>query len=458
MCDLESTGICVEGKTFRGSIACVIGDNLGSHYLGGFTENFSCAEYFCRYCHVKKEDFQRNPLSTATERTPASYSESLLELENNPEILMHKGIKSNSVLNKLAHFHVCAPGLPPCLAHDLFEGIVDYDLAMYLQFLVKSRKWFSYDVLNRRIVTFRGESRNKANVLPTNGTKLGGHAAQNWWLLRFLPVLLHDKVRDPKDEVWQLVLLLRQVVELVCAPALSESQAAYMKVLIEEYIETRHLLFPLKKLRPKHHYLLHYSDLTLQFGPLIRIWTMRFESKHSYFKRCIRASKNFRNITKSLSERHQLLQAYQSRGNLFSPELIMSDCTRFYPELYDSQVKDAFKVFDVSPSNAVVTDKITVRGTCYANDMLVILSCEGGELTLGLIARIVVKQQTTVLLLLRQKRASLDPDLGVFEVESEGGTFICQRLDGLLDYIPLRHYRRGGRLLVALKHSPPWSL
>ncbi|KAF1379433.1 hypothetical protein PFLUV_G00176010 [Perca fluviatilis] len=329
---------------------------------------------------------------------------------------------------------------------------------MYLQFLVKSRKWFSYDVLNRRIVTFRGESQNKANVVPTNGTKLGGHAAQNWWLLRFLPVLLHDKVRDAKDEIWQLVLLLRQVVELVCAPAVSESQAAYMKVLIEEYIETRHLLFPLKKLRPKHHYLLHYSDLTLQFGPLIRIWTMRFESKHSYFKRCIRASKNFRNITKSLSERHQLLQAYQSRGNLFSPELIMSDCTRFYPELYDSQVKDAFKVFDVSPSNAVVTNKITVRGTCYANDMLVILSCEGGELTLGLIACIVVKQQKTVLLLLRQKRASLDPDLGVFEVESEGGTFICQRLDGLLDYIPLRHYCRGGRLLVALKHSPPWSL
>ncbi len=34
LCVLEATGICVEGKTFRGSIACVIGDNLRSHYLG----------------------------------------------------------------------------------------------------------------------------------------------------------------------------------------------------------------------------------------------------------------------------------------------------------------------------------------------------------------------------------------------------------------------------------------
>ena len=195
--DLETTGICVEGKTFRGSIACVIGDNLGSHYLGGFTENFSSAEYFCRNCHVRKEDFQRNPLSTATERTPASYSESLQELQNNPDLKMHQGIKSNSVLNKLTHFHVCTPGLPPCLAHDLFAGIVDYDLAMYLQFLVKTRKSFSYNVLNSRTVTFKEESKNKANVIPTSGTKLGGHAAQNWWLLRHLPILL-DESETPR--------------------------------------------------------------------------------------------------------------------------------------------------------------------------------------------------------------------------------------------------------------------
>lgn len=86
--------------------------------------------------------------------------------------------------------------------------------------------------------------------------KTGGH---------FPPVLLHDGVRNPKDDVWEFILLLRQVVELVCAPTVSESQVAYMKILIEEYIETRQALFPL---RPKHHYLLHYSDLTLQFEPL----------------------------------------------------------------------------------------------------------------------------------------------------------------------------------------------
>lgn len=134
---------------------------------------------------------------------------------------MHNGVKSNSVLSKLKYFHVCAPGLPPYLAHDLFEGIVDYDLAMYLQFLVKTRKWFTYDILNSQIISFTGESQNKANILTVNGTKIGGHAAQNWWLLRIRPVLLHARVRNPKDDVWQLILLLRQVVELVCAYTVS---------------------------------------------------------------------------------------------------------------------------------------------------------------------------------------------------------------------------------------------
>lgn len=59
-------------------------------------------------------------------------------------------------------------------------------------------------------------------------------------------------------------------------------QIAYMRVLIEEYVEMKQEFFPCVNLRPKHHYLLHYADLSLQFGPLIQTWTMHFESKHSY--------------------------------------------------------------------------------------------------------------------------------------------------------------------------------
>lgn len=110
----------------------------------------------------------------------------------------------------------------------------------------------------------------------------------------------------------------------------------------------------------------------------------------------------------------------------------MSDCTRFYPELYDSQVKGALTEFNVSHSKVVVTDRITVRGTCYANDKLVILSCELGNLTVGLIACIVVKEEKSVLLVLRQKNASLDPDHGFLKYKVWGVVLFAKELMSFL--------------------------
>ena len=39
-------------------------------------------------------------------------------------------------------------------------------------------------------------------------------------------------------------------------------------------------------------------------------WTMRFESKHSYFKHLANMMGNFTNVCYSLSLRHQLYQCY----------------------------------------------------------------------------------------------------------------------------------------------------
>lgn len=75
---------------------------------------------------------------------------------------------------------------------------------------------------------------------------------------------------------------LRTITEIICAPKLSVEQVTYLQVIIDEYIEIRSQLFP-DTLKPKHHFLCHYPSLIFQFGPLIRLWTLRFESKHGYF-------------------------------------------------------------------------------------------------------------------------------------------------------------------------------
>lgn len=55
-----------------------------------------------------------------------------------------EGDRFDSVLYELTDFHVCEPGLHPCLYHDLFEAIVLFGLALHIKHLVKVDKQFTY--------------------------------------------------------------------------------------------------------------------------------------------------------------------------------------------------------------------------------------------------------------------------------------------------------------------------
>lgn len=84
--------------------------------LGGVTENFSSSSNICRFCSITgAEDFQKNPhLLTAPERTIKSYNKAVETLKNGT-LDIYNGIKFNSVFNDLLYFHICEPGMPPCI-------------------------------------------------------------------------------------------------------------------------------------------------------------------------------------------------------------------------------------------------------------------------------------------------------------------------------------------------------
>ena len=79
-------------------------------------------------------------------------------------------------------------------------------------------------------------------------------------------------------------------------------------------------VFPDFTLRPKHYYIEHYPDLILCFGPLVHLWTMRFDGKHRFFKRVVHDTQNFKNVLKTLANRHQHMVAYYlSAPTFFKP-------------------------------------------------------------------------------------------------------------------------------------------
>lgn len=137
----------------------------------------------------------------------------------------------------------------PCIGHDLFEGVVASNLAIYINYLVKVKNFFTYSELNRRIrqFTYQGSDSNSTpSKVSEKGVKLGGQAIENWCLLRFLPVIIGEKMADTEDPVWQLVVQLKEVVELICASTVSEPQTAFLNVQIRDYLEARKEMFPIQ--------------------------------------------------------------------------------------------------------------------------------------------------------------------------------------------------------------------
>ncbi len=47
----------------KGTIQCVIADNLGAHEIAGLTENF-VGEYICRFCLAQKSEIQQKEVSS----------------------------------------------------------------------------------------------------------------------------------------------------------------------------------------------------------------------------------------------------------------------------------------------------------------------------------------------------------------------------------------------------------
>jgi len=149
-------GIVLEnGETVRGTVIAIAGDNLGSHSIWGFTENFSKSRHFWCYClkqiHVWKQ---------------------------------RHSVKSNK--NKTELSKQCG------------NRVVSTDLALYIKQLVTVGKHFSYVQLNRNISSFKYcgcDMNNMPCEVKPDGGKLTGHAAQNWCLLRLLPLPIGYRIK-----------------------------------------------------------------------------------------------------------------------------------------------------------------------------------------------------------------------------------------------------------------------
>ena len=344
---LEQHGLFLPklGKCVKGTVQCVIADNLGAHSIAGFLEYF-LRGHVCRFCTATVSEFQTKVVDNGafTSRTEEIHSDHLKVIEEQ-SLDNFCGVRTRCVLSdRLSHFKVTT-GFPPDLVHDLFEGIVPAEIALCLSVFI-SKKYFKLAYLNESIQNFPFKWTDKVNCphpVPLKfATKksVGGNSHENWSLLRFFPFLVGQKV-SVDEPAWKILTDLKDIVDLIVSPVHTEESVAYLNFKISEHRVRLQEVFPDYKLKPKHHYLEHYPQLIRQFGPLVCLWTLRFEAKHSFFKRVVRHTRSYKNVLLSLAERHQFHMALQVSLYPQKPLLEVSNVSTISVDVLKEEIAQA---------------------------------------------------------------------------------------------------------------------
>ena len=238
------------------------------------------------------------------------------------------------------------------------------------------------------------------------------------------------------------MLLLRKITELIVAPSLSKNAIIQLDYLVKECLSLRNTEFPRVPLRPKHHYMLHYAWAILQFGPVSHCSTLRFESKHSYFKRVTRAKKNFVSICSTLATSHQLLQACLLKKGLFSTQLDFSSAT------CSARIAHCVKDNGFLLGDCSFAKYFTNNGIRYAIDDYIVLSIQDCDLVIGKIVAIFFASNIPYVLV-EKKQARFYPHYGVYIIQtSEVHDIGCLKVNEFHDYYPLHCY-------IVASHTQP---
>ena len=170
----------------------------------------------------------------------------------------------------------------------------------------------------------RNEIRNKhprvSEKFMTKNIKLKGSASQMLNLFRVFSLAVGPKVPDC-DEYWQLYLLFNEICDMIFAPVLEFTCLTTLQRRIEKHHRLWARLYPGVAVY-KWHALLHLVRAMLKLGPARHFRTTRYEAFHLFFKRMAQKLKNFRNITKLLSERFEKRRAMEySEEDILPPRV-----------------------------------------------------------------------------------------------------------------------------------------
>lgn len=313
---LENEGISfsVEGINyeFKGGIGCLIGDNLGSNDIGGFRKCFSSGR-ICRFCLCLYDDiFIKFHPAYFTMRSPEIHQLHINAVKNDSTLVSAYGVRCEPPFEKLNSFNAIT-SLPPDCQHDFLEGIIPFFLDCMLQKLCSDKVLVKSDLISR-FQNFEFGFNDRSNA-PKHWVPFGNKplsSSNAWCLFCCLPFMIGDMVPE-NEPSWELYLILCTICEIVFAPSVNCGWICYLQDKIQSFLEKFNEQFP-RKMKPKMHFMLHYPELLLKFGPLKNLWCMRFESFHQKIKKVVKRCGSFKNVPVTVADRLQKFKCWELSG------------------------------------------------------------------------------------------------------------------------------------------------
>lgn len=449
---LETTGIQVnimaEEKKIYFVTGLLTGDNLGVHSMCGFVESFS-ANFMCRFCKVSKIVTEVQCIEDKSLlRTSENYYNDLAI--KNTKLT---GIKEECVFNVVPSINIIEMPFVDEM-HDCLEGVAHYSMIAILKHFLQLDRLF-LEMLNCRMSMFNYgpyDSLNKPPIIipeTLEKNKLKMTASEMILFVRLFGIFVGDVVHE-KDEFWQLYLLLHDIFDIIQARKLPSNIGDVLQILIKEHHEL-YLKITRQTLKPKHHFLLHYSTIFTYIGPFANISCMRFEAMHKRLKAYCTASMSRKNLLLSLAIKFQLALCYRFTANLN----IVSDITTGPGDICDLSQFPSYSFFKFSlPTSFKMTSRcfymkwVEWKNIRYKLGFVLIIGVDScGDLRFGRIKVILLHEGEPLFICSPIFNIGFNSHIRGYEIEcnEDDNKWFCIKATELLDYNPLYTYKMANR-------------
>lgn len=218
---------------------------------------------------------------------------------------------------------------------------------------------------------------------------------------------------------------MRAITSILTSPRFVKGDIAQLKKLIRNH----HILYIdlFGHLKPKFHMIVHYPRLLKENGPLVNLWTMRLESKHTELKAAANLSASSVNMNQTLFIKQRLMTCYDSFHNEKRKELELGPCIK-------ERIYDYFK--DLKDEKDLKTLKyVEIMGYKYETGTIIVRKITSKPF-FGIIEKVFLVNNEVKFKIQKIKTYEFDKHYGAFHVNINVNDFIYLDYKNMPKFVP----------------------